>query len=314
MDKLYVGITNTDWLNFIKRTYNNNTLNDYINFWIPGKRTFRAINHGDIFLFKLHNNKQKSEHGEIIGGAYFCSCEKMSSSAAWNRFGNGNGTATLEDLDATINGYRTKNNILPDTNINCIILERPFFFEEPIDSPNDWRNGIVSGKTYDTSFGIGKDLKELAISKSIDLDKTFNESLTNDLNTLALEGKDKYAFIKTRINQSVFRNRLLSKYNTCCLCQIENPSLLRASHIKPWSECLSHEKLDVNNGFLLCPNHDTLFDNGYISFLSNGEILISSELSSNDCIFTNVHSKMKIGLTEENKKYLLYHRNNIFRK
>ena len=86
-----------------------------------------------------------------------------------------------------------------------------------------------------------------------------------------------------------------------------------ASHIKPWSACASHEKLDVNNGFLLCPNHDRLFDNGWISFDDTGAILISEQLDPVDRINMNVFDDMKIHLTEENKKYLEYHRKNIFR-
>jgi predicted restriction endonuclease len=45
---------------------------------------------------------------------------------------------------------------------------------------------------------------------------------------------------------------------------------LIASHVKPWSESNHQERLDVNNGLLHCPNHDDLFDKGYISFIKMG--------------------------------------------
>ena len=51
--------------------------------------------------------------------------------------------------------------------------------------------------------------------------------------------------------------------------------LLVASHIKPWSISDANEKLDIHNGLLMCPNHDKLFDRGYISFDDTGRILIS---------------------------------------
>ena len=57
------------------------------------------------------------------------------------------------------------------------------------------------------------------------------------------------AFVKTRVNQSVFRERLLKKYHTCCLCKVENQALLTASHIKPWAASSADEKLDAENGF-----------------------------------------------------------------
>ena len=54
---------------------------------------------------------------------------------------------------------------------------------------------------------------------------------------------------------------------------LSNKDFLIASHIKPWSKCKSNQKLDVNNGLLLCPNHDRLFDEGWISFDEIGKII-----------------------------------------
>ena len=58
--------------------------------------------------------------------------------------------------------------------------------------------------------------------------------------------------------------------------------LLVASHIKPWSISDANEKLDIHNGLLMCPNHDKLFDRGYISFDDTGRILISEKLDDNN--------------------------------
>lgn len=51
-------------------------------------------------------------------------------------------------------------------------------------------------------------------------------------------------------------------------CGVSDEHFLIDSHIKPWSQSNNQEWLDVNNGLLLCPNHDALFDKGiiYISF------------------------------------------------
>ena len=70
--------------------------------------------------------------------------------------------------------------------------------------------------------------------------------------------------------------------------------------------------MDVNNGLLLCPNHDKLFDNGYITFDDNGGIIISDDLDKNDQIFMNVNEKMAIDLYEDSKAYMKYHRENVF--
>lgn len=128
-----------------------------------------------------------------------------------------------------------------------------------------------------------------------------------------LLGEERLAVVKTRVNQSAFRDNLLQKYHKCCLCGVSAKAFLRASHIKPWSVSTPKEKTNVNNGLLLCPNHDIAFDGGYISFDGNGKIMISKELSDNDRIFLNIRSDMGIKLNDEIKQFMDYHRNNVFR-
>ena len=62
----------------------------------------------------------------------------------------------------------------------------------------------------------------------------------------------------------------------------------------------------------MCPNHDRLFDKGWISFDEEGKIEISDQLTKENQIFTNVSTDMRIDLTDGNKKYLKYHRENVF--
>ena len=61
-------------------------------------------------------------------------------------------------------------------------------------------------------------------------------------------------------------------------------------------------------------DHDKLFDGGYISFSDEGNIIISSSLSDNDRIFTNVRKEMRIQVNDKMKEYLSYHKNNEFRQ
>lgn len=134
------------------------------------------------------------------------------------------------------------------------------------------------------------------------------EFQTIDSETSQLFGDVREAVVKTRINQSEFRKRLLNRYSKCCLCGVSNEEFLLSSHIKPWSKSNRSERLDVDNGLLLCPNHDRLFDQGYISFSDNGDILISDDLSQIDQTLMNVRRGMHIDLSEGNKSYLSYHR------
>ena len=86
-----------------------------------------------------------------------------------------------------------------------------------------------------------------------------------------------------------------------------------ASHIKPWRDSTDKEKVSIHNGLLLCPNHDKLFDSGFISFDDDGRIMISSvELDEKDCKLLNINKDMKIDVSDEQKPFLKYHRENIF--
>ena len=120
--------------------------------------------------------------------------------------------------------------------------------------------------------------------------------------------------VKARRGHIEFKKNLLAIDNKCKICGLSNVNLLVASHIKPWSVANSGERVDYNNGFLFCPNHDSLFDKGFISFDNEGKILISNYLKKEDIEILNLNENIKIKLSEGNKKYLEYHRKFIFKK
>ncbi len=138
------------------------------------------------------------------------------------------------------------------------------------------------------------------------------QKIQEEISSLNIDGASKKAVVNVRINQGKFRDFLLKRYKKCCLCGVENHALLTASHIKPWTESESKEQLDVDNGFLMCPNHDKIFDKGYITFDDDGKIIISDRLTENDRELLNVDSRKHIELTEGNKKYLKFHREKVF--
>jgi len=127
------------------------------------------------------------------------------------------------------------------------------------------------------------------------------------------EGYDVSSIVGRRVGQSLFRRKLLEKYDSCCVCGMSNQELLNSSHIKPWAVASGAERVDVDNGFIMCPNHDKLFDRGFISFNDDGSILISKKISDEDAKKVGIDIKYKMkNLSKGNKKYLEYHRDNIF--
>lgn len=127
-----------------------------------------------------------------------------------------------------------------------------------------------------------------------------------------IQETEKEQVIKSRIGQSSFKKALLAREKKCKLCGVVDEAFLIASHIKPWSVSNNEERLDVNNGLLLCPNHDALFDKGFISFLENGETVVSDRLDMNTMQFMNVQSTMKVNLSEGQREYMKWHYVHIF--
>ena len=126
---------------------------------------------------------------------------------------------------------------------------------------------------------------------------------------------ERQGYVKQRLVQGKFRNRLLERYGDCIICGIENKKLLVASHIKPWRKSSNIERVDVNNGLLLCPNHDKLFDNGWISFNGEGTLILSPRLNEyRDNEKLRIESGMTFDFSLENYKYLDYHRSEVFMK
>lgn len=156
------------------------------------------------------------------------------------------------------------------------------------------------------------------------LDQKVEQSILAD-NTL--DSTTKQAIITARRGQGKYRKNLEKYEKFCRLTGITNPSLLIASHIKPWRACrTSHERLDGMNGLLLTPDADRLFDRGYISFHEQGKVIVSPRVDKNDLIrlgFEQIAIE-RFGVSEaptvwsvgnfmpQQQHYLDYHRRNVF--
>jgi len=84
---------------------------------------------------------------------------------------------------------------------------------------------------------------------------------------LTLDQTVRESVIQARRGQGKFRANVEATERACRLTGITNPTLLIASHIKPWRLCdTAGERLDGMNGLLLSPDADLLFDRGFITF------------------------------------------------
>ena len=181
----------------------------------------------------------------------------------------------------------------------------------------DWKNSVPEFSSWSNEVFMSfcewlkKNNKKIEGYKLEDEYYKNAKEVEDKIEKLNLQGIDKEAVDKRRVNQGIFKEQLLCRYSHCCLCNVTQKDFLIASHIKPWKDSDENERLDIDNGLLLCPNHDKAFDRGYISFDDNGLIIISGELDDTNRVFLNLRQDMSIKLTDGNREYLKYHRKNI---
>ena len=210
MSSFYMAITDTNWFSLLREDYTNGVIGQYVNFWTPGTKEFKALEPGELFLFKLHNRKTTGEKGEIVGGAFFSHFEKLSMDAAWEKYGRGNGRSSLQSMQDSLQGMRERINLQNSIDIGCIILENVFFLDKWLDEPVDWNKNIVSGKKYSTSEQPGAEIyqKIWEHKKGNYLsDIEAIEKIDYEIENLQIEGREKSALVKVRVNQGVFRER-----------------------------------------------------------------------------------------------------------
>ena len=304
--KMYVGITDYDWFITLKQANC-----DEVNFWKPsGHTNFKALDEGDLFLFKLH-----SPQDYIVGGGFFLKFSILPSSLAWEAFGIANGANNLLELNNRVYKYRKTNRISdPDPQIGCIILSTPFYFNEKdwIPVPKDWNRNIVQGKTYDTSEYNGLLLYK-QVQERIRQQEIKEYTVQDELHRY---GKEQV--IKPRIGQGAFKILIMEAYHRRCAITGEKTlPVLEAAHIKPYSLEGPHE---IKNGLLLRRDFHTLFDRGYITVDKNLTVEVSHRIKEdfgNGKEYYAHHGKKLIILPERTEQlpdphYLEWHNENIY--
>src|SRR5579863_9726925 len=153
--KLVVAVTDDDWFEMLREQPDRSE----VNFWAPSAASFRALQPGELFLFKLH-----APRNMIVGGGIFAYSNSLPCSLAWAAFGEANGARSAQEMRTRIARYRrTDPSDRSDFEIGCRILTQPCFFEERdwIATPPSWSPNIVSFKTYSTGDSEGLALWEV---------------------------------------------------------------------------------------------------------------------------------------------------------
>ena len=125
---------------------------------------------------------------------------------------------------------------------------------------------------------------------------------------------EKSQLILARRGQGQFRTRVQLIERKCRVTGLSLLEHLTPSHIKPWKLSNRCEKLDGNNGLMLSPHADRLFDRGYISFKKNGSLLVSPQIKGTDIWEAwHIDPDMNVGnFSAKQAVYLKFHRENKF--
>ncbi len=154
----------------------------------------------------------------------------------------------------------------------------------------------------------------------LELNDSFSEPAYAEASaTEDFTGKSRSTMIQARVGQQLFRRRVLSAYEyRCCVTGLEEPALLIASHISPWSEAPEH-RLNPSNGLCLSSLHDRAFDQGLITFNQHLEMVLSPAIKKlkspigeeSFARYEGVQIRMPIhGHPDE--RLLAYHREKVF--
>ena len=297
-----MGITDRDWFELLRSI----PQLDEVNFWQPsGNRQFKALNPGELFLFKLH-----SPRDYIVGGGIYAHSSLLPISLAWESFGISNGARNLSEMRRRVAKYRRPDEYRTvDYIIGCILLEQPFFLPETawIPVPPDWKTNIVQGRRYDLSIEPGlslwKQLNRMPVASTV-------------REEIARYGQP--ILTLPRLGQGSFRILVTDAYERRCAVTNERTlPALDAAHIKPYSESGQHI---VSNGILLRRDLHALFDKGYMTITSSMEVEISrrirEEFENGRDYYRLQGSTIRLPTGTENRPsldYIAWHNSNIYR-
>ena len=298
--------------------------------WVNHKQTFKHEIEGD-FLWspKFKSNGERNyfydtmadaEVGDIVLSyangkiSYFgIVIEEPSSAKKPDEFGSAG-----DDWDN--NGWFLPiswQKIIPAVKPKLVWDEIQHLFPKKYSPLNKYGGGSQGCYLAEISEQIFLTVIQYSLEKNPVLFSTIHSSLSIASSALRRQITEIRRTVSQRIGQLQFRNEVIKLERACPITGVASPAFLRASHVKPWRVCeTAEERLDPQNGLALAPHIDQLFDQGYITFDTNGTLVLSD-----DCppmipvhwVFEDKIGKSLIDVSERRKKYLAYHNRHVFK-
>jgi hypothetical protein len=144
-----------------------------------------------------------------------------------------------------------------------------------------------------------------------DLDYWEHKIEQSIINDPMVDETERVAIIKARNGQGLFKDRVGKIETRCRITGVENRVHLVASHCKPWRDSTNEKRLDGENGLLLTPSIDHLFDRGFIGFKDDGRLIISPVAHRDSLERMGIDTARVVnvgGFTSGQKSFLEFHR------
>jgi len=172
---------------------------------------------------------------------------------------------------------------------------------------------VVLGAKYLSRAGLSEEAVKAAVRYDPSIEHLIQEAEVI-LNDPELTVTEKHVLARARVGQGIYKEQVRHYEPSCRLTGLSESKYLIASHMKPWRDSNNTERLDGQNGLLLSPHVDYLFDRGLITFKNSGRVVASVQLHA------VVPQLWELNLAQEGRSftkeqipYLEYHRDVVFR-
>jgi putative restriction endonuclease len=172
---------------------------------------------------------------------------------------------------------------------------------------------LLGAEAHDLLLGY-RVAEDLPIASAVGLVEWEEHELNLVQGDAALPDTQRQAIVLARRGQGLFKKRVMNLESACRITGVNREEHLRASHCKPWRDATNEERLDGENGLLLTPTIDHLFDRGFIAFEDDGQVIVSpvAHRESLDRMGIESGRPMKTGtFSTGQRRFLAYHRENV---
>jgi HNH endonuclease len=170
--------------------------------------------------------------------------------------------------------------------------------------------GLIGREVVPIS-AAGREVKPVVTDDLDAWERKLERSVADDV---SIPETDRLAIIRARKGQGIFKERVSQIESRCRITGVENPVHLVASHCKPWRDATNEERLDGENGLLLTPSIDHLFDRGFIGFEGNGQLIVSPVAHRPSLLRMGIDTTTTLNVgsfTSGQKRFLDFHRNQV---